>query len=187
MIHDVGTGNVTAFTPSPSTDLDDLTRLILRSIAVGLGVSYEWVSGDYSQANFASARLGENRTWKRIYGINDFYTRKCEAPLHRDYIDIARAWGTIPDIPRRANPYAANYSQPHRDWGVNPMQEVNAITAAMGAGLTSLPDEAARRGMDYRDLLRRINESIQFARLLNPDISLYEGLLTLPAEPAAQE
>jgi lambda family phage portal protein len=183
MIHHVGTGQVTSHTPAAPQDLDELTRIILRSIAIGMGISYEWLSGDYRQANFASLRLSENKTWKRIYTMHHFVTSKMKAPEHRDFIDLATAFRLIPPIPRRQDPYACSFSQPKRDWGANPLQEVNAITTAMGAGLTSLQEEAGKRGIDWRQLLRRINESREFAMMINPDLTLYDDLFTAAQTP----
>jgi len=178
MIHDVGTGNVTPFTPSQATDLDDLVATIIRAIAVGIGVSYEWCSGDYRKANFASARLGENRTWKRVYSILVFFVRRTESPMHRDFIDMGRAWNLFPAIPQRADAYAASFSQPHRDWGVNPLQEVTATITAMNGGLTSLQDECGKRGKDWRNHLKKITESNEFAKLLDPKLALYNNAQT---------
>jgi lambda family phage portal protein len=187
MIHHVGTGQVTSHTPAPPQDLDVLTGMLMRGIAIGLGVSYEWLSGDYRQANFASLRLSENKTWKRMYTLHGFYTRKVKQPQHRQFIDLAQAYRRIPAVPRRADAYAHAFSQPQRDWGANPLQEVNAISTALGTGLTSIQEEAAKRGVDWRQLLKRIVESRQFATMLDPNLELYADLFpTITTAPPSE-
>lgn len=44
--------------PPPVTDNDAFSKTTLRRIAASLGVTYEGLTGDYSQVNFSSARMG---------------------------------------------------------------------------------------------------------------------------------
>jgi lambda family phage portal protein len=56
----------------PVADMSTVTELMrhmLRSIAAGGGMSYESLTGDLSQTNFSSARLGQSLQQRRIKGL----------------------------------------------------------------------------------------------------------------------
>ena len=59
MIIDAGDNDVHSHIPTPSDDLDPLTKLQLRGVAVGFGFSYELLSGDYRDTTFAGGRLAK--------------------------------------------------------------------------------------------------------------------------------
>lgn len=158
MIHRVGRGKVTPFIPSPSADLDPLTRLCLRGIGVGMGLSYERLSGDYTQVSFAGGRLTENALFDRTDGIHSWYCRGVELPIHQDWVDFAVAMGDIATPPAKADPYASTFTRPRRRRGVNPVQEVEAAVRAIDAGLSSHRIEMAELGLDAADVLEDISQ-----------------------------
>jgi lambda family phage portal protein len=49
---------VTVANPPPATDHQSYSACSLRGIAAGLGVTYEDLTGDYSQVNYSSGRMG---------------------------------------------------------------------------------------------------------------------------------
>jgi lambda family phage portal protein len=52
--------------PPSVREYPDYVRTTLRAIATGLGVSYEDLTGDYSDVNFSSARMSRMRHWARV-------------------------------------------------------------------------------------------------------------------------
>lgn len=178
-IHRVGQGNVTAFTPASSNDLDPLTKLILRGVAIGMGISYEWVSGDFREVSYASGRLSKQDAQKHIMPIHGWYTRRIESPVHRDWVDAERAFGELGRFPAKADPYAVRYGQPRWGWGVNPSQEVTAALKAVNGGISTIRDEIESRGGDWQEFLKQMAEEIDFADALGlrlyPDLRKDEG------------
>lgn len=164
MIHRVGAGKVTAFMPSPSADLDPLTRLCLRGIGVGIGLSYERLSGDYMQVSFAGGRLTENALKDRVDVIHSWYCRGVETPMHRDWVDYALAVGDLASPPSKADPYACAFTRPRWRRGVNPLQEVNAAIAAIDAGLSSHRIEMAELGLDATEVLEDISRLKKYTK-----------------------
>ena len=78
MIHHLAPGkNVTIAAP-PQVTTDTFTTRTLRKVAAGLGITYEDLSGDYSQVNYSSARMGRLvhqanvRTWQSQMLIPQF-------------------------------------------------------------------------------------------------------------------
>ena len=53
-----GTQEVKFATPPSVDGFDEFSRVVLRSVAMGLGVTYESLTGDLSTVNFSSARIG---------------------------------------------------------------------------------------------------------------------------------
>jgi lambda family phage portal protein len=58
--------NVTIANP-PAVTSDSFTTRNLRRIAAGLGVTYEDLTGDYSQVNFSSARMARLSHWAHVH------------------------------------------------------------------------------------------------------------------------
>jgi lambda family phage portal protein len=54
--------------PPTTRDYEGYTRTTLRAIATGLGVTYEDLTGDYSNVNFSSARMGRLKHQARVEG-----------------------------------------------------------------------------------------------------------------------
>ncbi|GGX53042.1 phage portal protein [Undibacterium squillarum] len=60
MVHYLRPGEGVDFSsPTPSDGYEETTRTELRAIAAGSEVSYEQMTGDYSQVNFTSGRMGK--------------------------------------------------------------------------------------------------------------------------------
>ncbi len=57
MIKNLKPGQTVAFGTPPATTSDGFAARQLRRVAAGLGITYEDLTGDYSQVNFSSARM----------------------------------------------------------------------------------------------------------------------------------
>lgn len=58
MISQLKPGQDVTFGTPPQTTTDNFATRQLRRVAAGLGITYEDLTGDYSQVNFSSARMG---------------------------------------------------------------------------------------------------------------------------------
>lgn len=52
--------------PPQTNDYDKYAQTVLRAIATGLGVSYEDLTGDYTELPFSAARMSRLRHWARV-------------------------------------------------------------------------------------------------------------------------
>ena len=201
LIHDVGEGTVHSHNPSPSGDLDPLTKLLLRGIGVAMGLSYEIIASDYQGTSFAGGRLGKLETDANRRIVNGWFSRTFEHETHVHLMDWLLASGQlidiliqygITDIHPDVDLYDARFSRPRTEWGVNPLQEVQAAALAIKNGLGTLRDDVESRGRDLDDHLEQIAresgilQSIieGYAEADNP--SSQQGQQT-PAEPANPE
>ena len=174
MIHHVGEGNVTTLTPTPSQDVDPMTKLILRGIAVGNGLSYERQSGDYKEVSFAGGRLTENAQKDKIDSVHGFHCRNFENWIHGHWIDTEFALGASVRPPANRDPYKVRFSLPKYRLGVNPLQEVKASLAAVEGALSSLREEKEKTGGDIDDTLRQIRREKDHGTALG--MVLYKAL-----------
>ncbi len=67
MIVQLPDGKQVTFGNPPNTVDDKFTERTLRRIAAGLGVTYEDMTGDYSQSNFSSARMARLAHWGNVH------------------------------------------------------------------------------------------------------------------------
>jgi capsid protein len=166
MIHRVGTGKVTPFLPNPSNDLEIMTKLQLRGVAVGFGISYEWLSGDYDGVTFAGGRLTRQDARRRIMPIHAFHCRHVEAPVHRDWVDAELSFGVMRPPPGRVDPYAVHFSLPRADSGVNPLQDANAAIELIRENMLTLRDYYEQQGKDWMVELEQIEREKDAKALL---------------------
>lgn len=148
---------VTVASPPAVTDASFTTRN-LRKIAAGLSVTYEDLTGDYSQVNFSSARMGRIvhqgavRRWQNVMLIPQF----C-APVWEWFSGAASLIGAIP------SGVTAEWTAPPLPM-IEPDKETLAATRAVRAGLVT-PDEMIREQggdpeshwQEYADALKRLD------------------------------
>lgn len=109
MVEYVGHNDITTVTPPDADNGTDYTRTLLREIAMSFGITAEQLTGDYSQVNFSSARMGrlefvanvEHWQWnmlipgfcEQVYGWFDEAAR-----LIGEYEPVTAEW-TPPAVP----------------------------------------------------------------------------------------
>jgi lambda family phage portal protein len=143
------------------TGFDAFVRAILRMIAASLGVTYEEISMDFSQTNYSSARAAliiaqaETDAMKGILEaqlVRPFFVAWLEEAFDRGYLTIPAG---APDFEDAPDAYAeARWIGPGRGY-IDPVKEVLAAAARMEAGITTLDDECAERGVYWEDQMRQ--------------------------------
>lgn len=132
---------VTVSEPKAAPGYADYLRMQLYAVAAGTGVTYEMLTGDLSQVNFSSARIGmmefrrgaEQRQWHVL-------VPRLLTPVWHTFVDAAVLAGKIP----RAD-YAVEWTTPKWDY-VNPLQDVKADAEEISNGLSSLSEKLRQRG-----------------------------------------
>ncbi len=130
----------------------DFTRAAIRGIAAGIGgVSFEALSGDYSQSNYSSSRLAriEERDHWRV--LQQWYVRSFREPLHRMWLQMAVLSGAIPEL--RADAFLVDPERyaavkwKLRGWSfIDPQKEVAAWKEAERAGYVTKSEVYAQNG-----------------------------------------
>lgn len=152
-------GHEVKFSNPPSVDgYEEFARISLRKIAAGLQVPYEGLTGDLSNVNFSSGRMGWLEFQRSIeaWQWHTLIPGLCE-PVMRWFLEAASVAGV-----RGAEGARIEWQPPRREM-INPADEVPAIRDAIRAGLMT-PGQAIReqgynprRHWDeYRDDLQAI-------------------------------
>ena len=151
IIEELPPGKTVTFANPPSVEnYKEFTSSVLHSIAAGLGVSYESLTGDLSEVNFSSARMGwleMNRniqTWRESLLIHQFLN-----VVVQDFISMMELRGI-----RIADTVKFNHIPPKREM-IDPTKEIPASLEAIRGGLTTLSKEIAATGEDPETIIEQ--------------------------------
>jgi lambda family phage portal protein len=139
--------------PPPAADYDPYTSSVLKGVAAGLGITYEALTGDLSEVNFSSARMG----WQEFGRSIDSWRWQMLIPtlchgVARWFIDFSG----IPDLTHAWTPPARTM--------IDPAREVPAIRDSIRSGLTTQPEAMRAQGYDPRQM---VDEIAEFNQLLD--------------------
>ena len=146
-------GKGIAFASPPGAEnYDSYTRQVLHGIAIGTGLTYEMLTGDYSQVNFTSGRMGKSDFWTQLDAWQwQIFAPKVLAPMGRWFLEAAEIAGYDTKGVR------VDWVFPKRQL-VDPTREIPAITKSIRAGLTSRQQQIRELGYDPEDVEREIQE-----------------------------
>jgi lambda family phage portal protein len=144
---------VTFPNPPSNADLGSFSASTLRGIAAGLGVTYEDISGDYSQVNFSSARMARLSHYNAVNKWRDelLINLLCKG-VWRWVMQLAAGMNEWPSVPR-----SAWTAQPMPM--ISPEKEGRAIQTQIRAGLKTLPEGIRELGKDPATHIAEIAES----------------------------
>lgn len=138
------------FSTPPAVDgYDTFTRLVLQTVASGMGITYEALSGDLSKVNFSSARMGRMEmdrnvsAWQWLMMIPQMMQ-----PLAAWTME---AWG-ISSVLASDDDMVLEWVPPHRML-VDPAREIPALRDEVKAGFASRQGQIRRLGYDPEEIL----------------------------------
>lgn len=128
----------------------DFSRISLRGIASGLGITYESLTGDYSQVNFSSGRMG----WLEMQRNIEAWQSQVMIP---QFCHRVEAWlrEAAASVGMRPDPAPWDWMPPRREM-IDPVRETTATVLQIRAGLTSRNAEIRRLGRDPEDVYQEI-------------------------------
>ncbi|NDR57127.1 phage portal protein [Pseudoruegeria sp. M32A2M] len=135
--------------PGSSAGIREWNMVQMHVIAAGFRVPYALMTGDLSQTNFSSSRVGINE-FRRMIEQQQWHTvipMFCER-VWEWFCEAAWSAGLIasPDIP-------VEWAPPRFE-SVNPWQDAQTDLLETRAGFTSLSQQIAKRGYDPRSILQ---------------------------------
>ena len=141
----------------PNQNYAGYVKSVLRSIASGLGVSYNSLANDLEGVNYSSIRAGlleERDVWRALqqFTIEHF----CE-PVFAKWIEAAWLSGQLQielsDLARVRAKFQA------RGWQwVDPLKDIRASIEAVGNHLATRSDILAEQGEDFEEVVARLAE-----------------------------
>lgn len=142
-------GTTVKFTDPPKVDgYAEFVKVGYRQIAMGVGITYEALSGDLENVNYSSGRMGHMVMDRNVEGWQSqlMIAQFC-AGVARWVTDAWRV-ARLPDTG-----FALEWTAPRRPL-IDPTKEIPALVAEVEGGLSSMQRQQRRLGYDP-DVIRR--------------------------------
>jgi len=169
LIQFLGPGEDIKFADPPGiNDYKEFISVNLHSVSKSIGVTYEAMSGDLSEINFSSARMGKLQMDRGVKS----WQKNVIKPLFLDFVGqefLRTAFLMGEDV----SGAGFIWTNPKTEM-IDPTKEVPAKVKEIRAGLTTLPEAIKERGGDPDQTLQEIEE---FNKLLD------EKGITLDSDP----
>jgi len=165
-----------AFNPTyPAGEFPEFVRACLRTIAAGLGISYQTLAADLSDTSYSSARQGlldERDTFK---AFQDVLVEEFLAPVFNEWLEAALASRAITargtPFGLAARPTLERVLWTPRRWSwIDPAKEVRAQVEAIKAGLRSPSEVVRESGRDFEEVVAEIAADLAALREAGVDI-----------------
>jgi lambda family phage portal protein len=148
-----------------SSNSAEWINLMLRSMAVGTGLSFERLSRDYSKTNFSSNRAGDLEDRREFRADQDFLIWHLCEPVWQRLISAGVEAG-LDGFPEAAD-FLANYDAwtrhvwlpPGWEW-VDPRNESTAAATDLASNVATLTDLLGERGIDLREHLAKRRDEV---------------------------
>ena len=130
---------ISKFDPAyPNGEFDAFSKSILRSVAVGLGVSYSKLSGDLTSTNYSALREGALDERDEWMTIQQWLADNLHEPVFEQWLPWSLLMGqiTLPNgkaLPAEKIEKYRNHSWQPRRWPwVDPTKDINAAIVSGG-------------------------------------------------------
>jgi lambda family phage portal protein len=142
--------------PSTSGDTIDFVRSQLYAFSATTGIPYHAITGDVSQANYSSLRAATLAGNVLLDAVQWLVFAQRE---RRAWRRVMLRESLLRNEPRLAD-VRCEFSMPVRPW-VDPVKEITAKIMEIRAGLQSMPDALAERGLNWEQQLSEIEAFIK--------------------------
>ena len=153
IIEELPPGKTVTFTSPPSVEnYKEFTNSQIRAISIGLGLSFEAFSGDLSETNYSSARMGHLEmsrnvdSWRHKIIIGQMLD-----PIVDDFNFMLGIMGQL-DASNKVT-----HTPPMREM-IDPTKELPAMVSAVRAGLSSRSETIRAMGKDPDDVNNQIEK-----------------------------
>jgi hypothetical protein len=156
----------------PNSGAEPWIQLILRSIAVGTGLSYEVVARDYSQTSYSSSRTSQLEDRRRFRTWQNYVINNLCQPTWDAFNDAAAIAGTT-GFPTSQELYAdrrasapVDWQTPQWEW-VDPSVEQQANESSLNSFTNTYANVLGSRGMNYRYVFNQIAKEKRMLKSLD--------------------
>lgn len=155
--------SVTFANPPGVEGMSDFDRDQLLTIAAGMGIPYEALTGNLANVNFLSGRMG----WLAFYRNIDKWRSRIVIPRLCNP-EISWFLYAAQQVAGIKSPVRVTWTAPHRDL-LDPVKEIKALREEMRLGALSYPDMVMMRGRDpakVLDSFEKWNDKIASKKLV---------------------
>lgn len=165
----------------PSESYEPFTKNVLRSVAAGLGVAPSSLTGDMSEANYSSMRVGmllerEGYRADQQYVINAFYRPTYAAWAY---------WSQLTGAVRQPADITAIKWQPRGFSWIDPQKDATADLTRVAAGVDSLTRQAQEQGLTLAEVFDEREAELAEAKRRNIPLMLPSTMTDSTVEPPA--
>jgi len=147
--------SVTFASPPPAEGYGEYSRNVLTAIASGYGMSYEAMTGDLSQVNYSSGRMGWLEYQRMIETWQDFILiPKLCGKVWRWFVEAGEMSGLLPSGTRTV----VEWTAPGRMM-IDPVKEVKGLLSQVRAGFMSWQEAVRLLGYSPEDVLEELEIS----------------------------
>lgn len=155
-LHFLPPGTDIQFSDTPDvSDFPAFVQWQLRSIAAGLGVTYEQLTGDYSQVTYSSSRAALLEFRRTVESIQHLVlVKQFLQPVYERLVALWAVEGRVDLAAYSAEPeafHAAEYLPPAWPW-VDPEKDAKAAILEIDNGLTSRSRVVAQKGFSVEEI-----------------------------------
>jgi len=156
----------------PNANFEAFVNAALRKVASAIGITYEQLTMDWSNVNYSSARAALLEIWRGLTAKKGGFAAQFMGPIYRAFVEEVFDKGLI-ELPEGAVPFDQNpaawchadWIGPGRGW-IDPLREAQAAGERIDNNLTTLQQEAAEQGRDWKmDALQRAREKAFYDKL----------------------
>jgi lambda family phage portal protein len=156
----------------PSSGYATFENAVLRNMAAAIGCSAEQLSQDWSKTNYSSARAALLEAWKTLTRRRKDFGMGFASPVYSAWLEEAIERGELPmpasapDFVEARGAYGhCQWMGPARGW-IDPVKEAQAAVLRMDAGLSTLKQECAEQGLNWKKVVaQRAIERARFKEL----------------------
>jgi capsid protein len=142
------------FSDPPKVDgFNGVIEWMLRSVAAGMGVSYESLTGDYSKVNYSSGKLGADEAHKNYNAIQDLMIDIFCSAVFEMFKSGCELIGKNPDRDK----LAGTWIKPRRAF-LDPNKETTAMIKQVRSGFMSWSEAVRELGRDPESLLMLVEK-----------------------------
>lgn len=154
----------------PNNAFTDFTKLELRTISSGLGVSYQALSSDLEGTSFSSGRIGSVLERDYYRGLQMFLARNLHSMVYNAWLETALLSGDLKLTPKNPDLYTRIVWQPRGFLWIDPEKDLKAYERAIANGLADRTTILASLGRDVRDTFNNLAAENEMAENLGIDI-----------------
>lgn len=149
-------GSEVNWTSPPRVDgYGEFIKQAVATVAVGIGVTYESISGDLSQVNFSSAQMGHMIMDRNVAIWQQMVIDQFCLGVERWLMEV---WALVADLPTK--PFSLDWTAPRRPL-INPRNDLPAMVEEIDAGLTSRQRQQRQLGYDPETIRRERQEDMK--------------------------
>jgi lambda family phage portal protein len=165
MIEHLPAGKTVTFGNPPAAEgYEPYSKKILQGVAAGYGVTYEAMTGDLSNVNFSSGRMG----WLEFHKLVEDWQYNMMIPR---FCNVVWDWfmngcviaGVIGEETSKAT--TVEWTPPRREM-IDPVKEGNGLALQIRNGLTSWSEVVRSLGFDPKELLKEIQSDFELFKKL---------------------